>query len=458
MKPRKDVADFLDKALPSNLEAERLILGAILLDNQTLGQASEILTAEDFFLDSHQRIYKAMMRLKTAAKPIDPVTLQNALRNADELTLMGGPAFVGQLIDGVPRFSNIHEYCLIVLERSIERSIVKECQHAQNKILDQESAGSVIGDLEVLIAALKARAASHRKGRSLASCVELAIEELRAIRRGEGQLRYRSGFAAIDAALGGGFAPGYMLIGARTSQGKSTLALQFALEGARAQPDAIGCIFSLEMRARELGHRVLNIRTGIEDKYYKSARFTSAEKEQILTTHDELQARKIEVFDEPLLTPSLFLSTAMAYKRTAGGLNYAVIDYLALMTEDGNPSSKRFEQIINLSRQMKIAQMVLDVPVFTPVQLKPQADTDDRDLRLTDIAEGDALARDADIVFLLQRKEDMGAFVKYKIDAAKNRGGRCFTTRLDFNKLCGRFETTSETKAAPVANAYEYEE
>lgn len=459
MQKRKRPSDALlfEKPLPINIEAERTILGCVLLENETLDHARDLIERDDFFLDSHKRIFDACLRLRFSQRRIDPITLQDELRKAGELELVGGPAFIGQLIDGVPRLSNVYEYCNIVLERSVERSIAINCAQAQTQILDSESAADVITTLDATIAKARARLAAHRKGKSLASCVEEAIQELRDIRQGKGRRRYKSGFNAIDAALGGGFAPGFIQIGARTSQGKSTLALQFALEGARLQPDSIGCIFSLEMRSRELGHRVLNIRTGIEDKYYKQARFTTSEREAILATHDELQQRKIEVFDDPVLTPSLFLSTALTYKRQQGGLHYAIVDYLALMSEDGAPSSKRFEQIIAISRHMKIAQMVLDVPVFTPVQLKPSADTEDRDLRLTDIAEGDALARDADLVFLLQKKDDYGGSVQYKVDCAKHRGGRLFTARLDFNKLCGRFENPSDP-AQGTQSAYDYED
>lgn len=449
---------FFNKQLPCNLEAERFILGAILLNNQTITQAAELLTCADFFLHSHQYIYSAMLQLKEQSRSIDPITLQDALRRAGQLELIGGASFIGQLIDGVPRFSNIEEYSRLVLERSVERNIVQGCAAVQSQVFDDVSAYDALVNLDKLILEQRARLARQQRPKTLAGAVNLAIEELRDIQNGKVLARYQTGFTAIDKALGGGIGSKYVLIGARTSKGKSTIALQFALQGARLQPDAVGAIFSLEMNARELGHRVLNIATGIEDKYYKAARFTQDERATIIATRDELTERKIEVHDNPELTPSMFLAAALNAKRTHGRLDYAIVDYLALMEPDGRSTQPRYEKIVEISRRMKVAQMVLDCPVITPVQLKPQADTSERDLQLTDVAEADALVRDADIVFLLQAGQDEGAFIRYKLDAAKVRGGRLFTTHINFNKLCGRFESAAlEDAAITTAHAYDAE-
>ena len=135
-----------DRALPSNIEAERSILGAILLDNQTINQAAEMLRRDDFFLDSHRRIYDKMLHLMEQGRAIDPITLQDALKQAGDLELIGGAAFVGALIDGVPRFSNILEYCQIVKGKSIVRKLITTSNQIMNRCFDAEDTPDVLLD------------------------------------------------------------------------------------------------------------------------------------------------------------------------------------------------------------------------------------------------------------------------------------------------------------------------
>src|SRR5262245_5280723 len=136
----------LDRALPNNVEAERFILGAILLDNTTLNQAAEHLKPEDFFLVSHRRIFEKMLNLFESSRGIDPITLQEELRRAAELELVGGPAYIASLFDGVPRFSNIESYVELVKGKSMLRRLITSANQIMAMSFDDEEAPEEILD------------------------------------------------------------------------------------------------------------------------------------------------------------------------------------------------------------------------------------------------------------------------------------------------------------------------
>src|SRR6185369_11543874 len=139
--------DFtLEKGLPNNLEAERAILGAVLLDNAVINQAAERLRREDFFLDSHRRIYDQMLRLFEQGRGIDPITLQDLLRSAGDLDLVGGSAYIGSLFDGLPRFANIENYTKIVKDKSIIRQLITTSNQIMSTCFDDEEEAEALLD------------------------------------------------------------------------------------------------------------------------------------------------------------------------------------------------------------------------------------------------------------------------------------------------------------------------
>jgi replicative DNA helicase len=210
-----------DRALPSNIEAERSILGAILLDNQTINQAAEMLRRDDFFLDSHRRIYDKMLHLMEQGRAIDPITLQDALRQAGDLELIGGAAFIGALIDGVPRFSNIEEYCRIVKGQSTVRRLITTSNQIMNRCFDAEDTPDVLlEEAERAILAI----GEDRIRQGFVPISEVAHKQLQHIEEIAGREQLvtgiATGFRDLDYMTSGLQRGDLIIIAARPSMGK----------------------------------------------------------------------------------------------------------------------------------------------------------------------------------------------------------------------------------------------
>ena len=210
-----------DRALPNNIEAERSILGAILLDNTTVNQAAEMLQRDDFFLDSHRRIYDKMLYLMEQGRAIDPITLQDSLKQAGDLDMIGGAAFIGALIDGVPRFSNIQEYCRIVKGKSIVRRLITTSNQIMNRCFDAEDSPDVLLDeAERSILSI----AEDRIRQGFVPISEVAHKQLQHIEEVAGREQLvtgiATGFRDLDYMTSGLQRGDLIIVAARPSMGK----------------------------------------------------------------------------------------------------------------------------------------------------------------------------------------------------------------------------------------------
>ena len=219
-----------DRALPNNIEAERSILGAILLDNTTVNQAAEMLQRDDFFLDSHRRIYDKMLYLMEQGRAIDPITLQDSLKQAGDLEMIGGAAFIGALIDGVPRFSNIQEYCRIVKGKSIVRRLITTSNQIMNRCFDAEDSPDVLLDeAERSILSI----AEDRIRQGFVPISEVAHKQLQHIEEVAGREQLvtgiATGFRDLDYMTSGLQRGDLIIVAARPSMGKTAFCLNIEI-------------------------------------------------------------------------------------------------------------------------------------------------------------------------------------------------------------------------------------
>ena len=251
-----------DRALPNNIEAERSILGAILLDNTTVNQAAEMLQRDDFFLDSHRRIYDKMLYLMEQGRAIDPITLQDSLKQAGDLDMIGGAAFIGALIDGVPRFSNIQEYCRIVKGKSIVRRLITTSNQIMNRCFDAEdSPDALLDEAERSILSI----AEDRIRQGFVPISEVAHKQLQHIEEVAGREQLvtgiATGFRDLDYMTSGLQRGDLIIVAARPSMGKTAFCLNIAqnasLKIQNHGEKAIVGIFSLEMSKEQLVQRML---------------------------------------------------------------------------------------------------------------------------------------------------------------------------------------------------------
>lgn len=440
-----------NRALPSYLEGERVIIGCLMMTPETaIIQAKERLQADDFFLDSHRRIFRTVVKMDEEGKAVDPVTIGYYLKKSGELDQIGGQAFLGSFIDGIPRLSNISEYCNIVKTLSAERQLIQVNNQIINQLFDQEiDVAEALTRAEEEYVRIRGLINPPQKYVWLYQAVDAAIQELNDIADGVSPVRYATGFKALDKALGGGLAKRRLyIVAARTNVGKSTFALQSCIGGLREDEkrDKVAAIFSLEMSREELGHRYLHIETQIPDEFYKEANFNDEEREKIRTADEVSEQLKLAIFDEPETTPAKILADCLRLKRDTGRLDLVVVDYLALIRPDGRHEN-RTRELGAVMRRLKVIAGLLDCPVVTPAQIKREAEERGGRLKLTDLRDSDDIALDSDAVFLINTKDQKGDIIGIEMDAAKMRGGAKFTIELGFDTTCGRFiNTTIEPK------------
>lgn len=437
-----------DRALPSLIEAEKAILGAVMLDNPSydvLGQAKARLEPGDFFLDSHRKLYHTYLELEKKNVPISPITLQHSLIKSGEWDIVGGGPFIAALIDGVPRFSNIQAEVGIVLHLACERRTITKNNQIINKLFDQEvDLIEALDESEKEYALIRARLTPPQKYSWLVNAVDDAIQELDDIAAGVSPVRYATGFDALDKALGGGFGNRRLyIVAARTSVGKSTFALQSLINGLKQDRKKVAGLWSLEMSRAELGHRYLHIHTRIPDEVYKEVQFSDEEVETIRVNRDDADNLRLAIFDEPEITPSKLFADALRLKRDVGRLDAVCVDYLSLMRPDGRQEN-RTREIGAVMRRLKVIAGLLDCPVITPAQIKREAEERGGRLKLTDLRDSDDIALDSDGVLLINTYSEKENVIPIEIDAAKMRNARKFTVKLGFDTTCGRFFTTAK--------------
>lgn len=435
----------LDQALPNDIDAERSILGAVLLDNQTIHQALRFLTPDDFYRNSHKIIFEAQCTLQKAKLAIDPITLQDVLRRGGNLDVIGGAAYLGQLIDGVPRFSNILEYCKLVKGKAIIRKLIITSHQIIAQCYDEEDNAQVLYQAaEASIFAIRNDCAALEDTKpyvTIAEALGQARAELRNVEKNEGKDRMATGFAEIDAVLSGGFNNETVLLAAETSKGKSLLAQQFALHNAHKRPERVGAIFTLEMSAQQMGHRTYQIDSGIESKFYKTARFVQDELDGLAAVDARYAKAKLFIYEPPSLSPGRLYADCLALKQAQGRLDYVIVDYLDLMTLEDKRYNGDYERIKSLSKELHSIKRALGCNLILPVQFKPGVNLDKDELNLGMILYASALVPDADIAVLFQPGAYENHLRHYKLHFAKNRNSVPFTSPIVFNRNVGRFES-----------------
>ena len=433
----------VDRPLPHNLEAERSVLGAILIHNDAFNAAAEVLSPRDFFRDAHRRIFEKMVQLSERGNAIDLVTLKEELSRSGELDEVGGPAYIAALVDGLPHATNVEYYARIVREKSTLRNLI----FSANKILatayeGAEEPNQILDDAEQSIFAI----AEDRVRAGFVSMRTLAHSSFEAIERAHERKQLvtgvPSGFADLDA-LTAGFQPGdLVIIAARPSVGKTALALNVAQHVGTKTGRTVG-IFSLEMSKEQLFLRLLTSEAHIDSHRLRTGFLVESDWGRLSHALGTLSEAKIYIDD----TPGIGVLEMRAKSRrllAEHGLDLLVVDYIQLMQGRGRFENRTLE-VASISRSLKGLAKELNVPVIVISQLSrgPESRSDHRPL-LSDLRESGALEQDADVVVLLFRP-DLYPDVKAEdeniaeLNVAKQRNGPVGLVRLAFLKQETRF-------------------
>ena len=435
----------LEKGLPQSIEAERCVLGAILLDNQLVNQAVEFLDTEDFYLSSHRMIFQHMISLMERSKAIDFVTLTDSIRSSDQLEAIGGASFISSLIDGVPRLTNVEHYARIVQEKSTLRSLIKRSNEIISSCYEQQDdVESVLDSAEQAIFNI----AESKVRSGFVSVSELAKTSFSKIeaaaRRRQMVTGIPSGYTKFDE-LTSGFQPSdLVVIAARPAMGKTTLALNIASHAALASGKSVG-IFSLEMVGDQLLLRILCSEARIDAHKLRTGRLAKEEWDKLASKLGELSAAQVFIDDTPSI--SLLEMRAKARRLKAeSGLDLLIVDYLQLISGGRGRFENRQQEISSISRGLKALAKELDIPVIAISQLSraPEQRTGDHRPQLSDLRESGSIEQDADLVAFIfrgeiykQTEENRGIA---ELIIGKQRNGPTGTVDLAFLREYTRFE------------------
>ncbi len=434
----------LEKNLPHNLDAERSILGSIILENGALNQAQEILREDDFYREGHRRIYRVMGTLHEVSSVIDLITLKNELTRTGDLDAVGGPAYISSLVDGVPKSANVEHYARIVREKSILRSLIDTGNRMINLCYQAEGAAEDVLD-EAQKQLFTIAEGNLRSGfvpvRAVAAPTLEYIDRLH--ERKELITGVPTGFERLDELTSGFQNKDLVVVAARPSMGKTALALNMAEHVAVKTGRTVG-VFSLEMSKEQLFLRLLCAHARVNAHHLRTGRLGRDEWTRLTLAFGELTDAKIFIDDTPGI--SIFEMRAKSRRLKAErGLDLLIVDYLQLVHGRARYEN-RTQEISDISRSLKGLAKELGIPVIALSQLSraPEQRGGDHRPQLSDLRESGAIEQDADVVLFIFREEvykptDENRGVA-QIIIGKQRNGPIGTIDLAFLKEYTKFE------------------
>lgn len=391
--------------IPFDPEAERAVLGAVLLDPRAVDAATEILTPEDFYRPAHQAIFAAMIELFARSEPIDPITVRRELERQSTLEKAGGAAYLASLLDGLPRTTNVGQYARIVQDRSLLRQVLSISEELRASA--SEGTSGAIELIDQAEGKLFELSDSGRRGgfEPISQVARRGLETLEElVDRRELVTGVSTGFKKLDW-MTSGFQSGDMIVlAARPSMGKTALALNIAQQAATRNDLAVG-IFSLEMSSEQLFFRMISAEAMVPAHKLRTGRVSEEEWERVTHAFDTLTRARVFVDDTAGVTPMEIRSKARRLKHEHD-VGLLVVDYLQLMSMGGNYSSRQ-QEISDISRSLKGIAKELGVPLMALSQLSRAPDQRQGDHRpqLSDLRESGAIEQDADVVMFIFRPE-----------------------------------------------------
>ncbi len=429
------------KKLPFSILAEQALLGSVLIDPQAMVQISDTIRASDFYIGEHRSIYTAMLHLCDGRHDIDTVTLldmlekDNTYKNRAE-----AEGYLRTLADCVPSALNVKDYARIVVEKSLMRQLIESCSAITERAYsEQENVGDVLEYASSQISAIAA-GRDTRAFSDLATLLASVYNHLTELSQNPSAFEgVKTGYGDLDRQLAGIGQSDLVLIGARPGMGKTSFALNLAVNVALATDQKVA-IFSLEMSDEQLASRILSSHALVDSYAMRTGALEPADWEKLAAGVDKLMGAHILVDD----TPNITVSGMKAKLRREGNIGLVVIDYLQLMQSDKHTDNRVLE-VADITRGLKLMAKDLRVPVICCSQLSRgnEARTNKRPM-LSDLRDSGSIEQDADTVIFIHREEyykqgQDGGKEKIEEEApvaeiivAKNRHGSTGTVQMNW--------------------------
>jgi len=439
------------KAPPQDLSAEQAVLGAIFLDSDRLIEVKEYLSAQDFYKNAHQIIFRGMENLSDRNEAIDVLTIRALLENQGDLETIGGISYIAELASSTPTAANATYYAQIVAEKSLLRQLINKMTQSVERAYEQEwTADDVLAEAEKGLIDVQQGRNTHGF-RKIEEVLNIAFDEIELHSKQDSNITgVATGYPLLDAMTTGLHEEELIILAARPAVGKTAFALNIA-QNIGTKTDKTVAVFSLEMGAESLVNRMIASEGLIESHHLRTGHLTDEEWNNLTIAMGTLANANIYIDDTPGIKISEIRARARKLAQETGNLGLIVIDYLQLIT--GNGRENRQQEVSEISRQLKILAKELKVPVIALSQLSRGVEQrQDKRPVLSDIRESGSIEQDADIVAFLYREdyydrshgeehEEMEQDNTVEVIIEKNRSGSRGTVKLMFIKEYNKFSS-----------------
>jgi replicative DNA helicase len=433
------------KSIPASIEAERAVLGALMIDPDAMIKVANFLRAVDFYRERHAWIYDAMTALNERHEPLDFVTLVEELERRDQLEEIGGPAYISDLIAGTPTAIYVDYYARIVERTAILRRLIAAAGSIAELAYDEsQDVDDVVDRAEQIIFGIS-ESRIHRDLMPIRAIMTDVVEQIDFLTRNRDTLMgVPTGFVMLDKLLGGFQKSDLVILAGRPGMGKSSFALTLAQNAAMRYQSRVA-VFSLEMSNEQLVQRLLSMETGIDSHRLRLGDVHEEEWPILMEGANLLSGAPIFIDDTPAASVAE-IRTKSRRLYAEHGLDLILIDYMQLMTGHGGGrnNDNRQQEISYISRSLKSLARELNVPVIALSQLSRAVESrSDKRPMLSDLRESGSIEQDADVVLFIYREdyyiEDSDRQNIADILIAKHRHGSTGTVSLYFRKELTQF-------------------
>ena len=447
----------IDKLAPQAVDAEQSLLGSILIDADAILKVADFLHAPDFYRQQHADIYESMLALHGQREPIDLVTLADELARRERLDAIGGPAYLSTLMNVVPTAVHVEHYARIVERKAVLRNLIAAAGRIAAVGYEEANDAEVAIDRAESILFEISQRRTIGGFESLATLLGQAYDRLEYLHEHRGQiLGIPSGLSQLDTLLGGFQPSDLIILAARPSVGKTSLALNIAQHASIRERKKVA-VFSLEMSKEQLSLRLLSAETGINPRPLQTGFMEETDWSKIATVMNDMAGASMWVDDSSVLSVMELRTKARRLEAEQHGLDLVIVDYLQLMQASvQSREPNRVQEVSEISRGLKQLARELKVPVIAVSQLSRGVEQrGSAEPRLSDLRESGSIEQDADVVIFLYREGEQNAeseveLLKAKI--AKHRNGPIGEVPLQFRKSTTRFHTVMREEAvAPFA-------